>query len=565
MEKFPHSFEFSPINDIDVENAIQEIKSKNSIGIDSISTKMLKFLKPLIVKPLTLIINQSLRTGIFPENLKIAKIIPVYKKEDKTSFNNYRPISILPAISKVFETIMYKQLYSYLEKYKLLFDKQYGFRKGRSTELATVELVDGLLNDMENGDLPICFFIDLSKAFDTLNHTILIEKLQYYGIRNNTLELFRNYLSNRKQYVEYDGTKSDYLTLQTGVPQGSVLGPLLFLIYMNDIAVASKLFKFILFADDTTLKSTMNIMKDDKRSCRDISITINNELEKINLWLKANKLSLNIGKTKYMLFHKHNKIIPELKLKINNVILEKVNEFCFLGLNLDTNLTWNAHIRKISGKLNRSIGVLNKLKYTLPQKIKILIYNSFILSQINYCILAWGFKVDELSLHQKAAVRIISNSNFTAHSEPILKNLNLLKFPDIFNLHKIKFYYKYLKNDLPIYFLDFEFKENKNIHLHDTRNKSDHHTNKVKRVYADNCIRNNMSHFLNNLDISIKEKFHTHSLKSIKHYFRERTILGYNFVCTEKYCYSCYRIDIRNFQYPALLTIMHYIKLDLTY
>ena len=425
-----------------------------------------------------------------------------------------------------------------------------------------MELIDGLLSDMENGELPICFFIDLSKAFDTLNHSILINKLKYYGIKNDALKLFGSYLTNRKQYVEFDGTKSECQYIQTGVPQGSVLGPLLFLIYMNDISSASNIFKFILFADDTTLKTTLNILKEDKRSARNISDIVNYELEKINIWMKANKLSLNIEKTKCMLFHKHNKQLPNLEFKINTVSLEIVDEFCFLGLNLDKSLNWNAHIRELSGKLNRSIGVLNKLRYTLPQNIKILLYNSFILSRINYCILAWGFRIDDLSTHQKAAVRIITNSNYRAHSEPLLKDLNILKFKDIFNLNMIKFYYRYIKNDLPPYFLNFDFKENQEIHSHDTRTKDDFHTNKVKRVYADNCIRNHMLHFLNSLDPLIKEKNYTHSMKGVISYYKQKTILGYNFVCTEINCFCCFRIDLRNFQYPPLLNILTYVKAD---
>ena len=396
-----HSFKFRQTSAQEVDAIIRKIKPSHSSGIDGISSNLLKFLKPALVDPLTLIINQSIKKGIFPSKLKIAKVIPIYKKSDRDSFNNYRPISLLPSISKVFESVIYKQIYAHLEKFKILTEKQYGFRKKRSTELATLELIDNIIQDMEKGDLPICFFIDLSKAFDTLDHNILLKKLEHYGIKGNALKLFESYLTNRSQYVEYDGVKSDLLTILTGVPQGSVLGPLLFLLYMNDIMNASTIFKLILFADDTTIRTSLNTIKNGKRNCRNISEIVNYELDRLNIWMKANKLSINIEKTKYMLFYKHNKIIPDLTFKINNTTLEEVDEFCFLGLNIDCNLSWNAHIKKISSKLNRTKGVLNKLKYTLPQNVKILLYNAFVLSQINYCMLAWGYKIDDLTQHQK--------------------------------------------------------------------------------------------------------------------------------------------------------------------
>jgi hypothetical protein len=196
-------------------------------------------------------------TGIFPNKLKIAKVIPLYKKGDDSIFDIYRPISILPSISKVFERTMFNQLHEYFYKNKLYYSSQYGFREKHSTELAALELVDRITNEMDNNAIPINIYLDLSKAFDTLDHNILLNKLKYYGINGTSLELCKNYLINRKQYVIIDNIKSDEAFISTGVPQGSILGPLLFIIYMNDIIFASDIFKFIIYADDTTLFSTL--------------------------------------------------------------------------------------------------------------------------------------------------------------------------------------------------------------------------------------------------------------------------------------------------------------------
>ena len=192
--------------------------------------KLMKKLKTVLVNPITLIINQSLKNGIFPSKLKIANVNPIYKKDDETLFTNYRPISLLPVISKIFERIMYNQVFDFFTKNKLFYKSQYGFRKGHSTEFATLEIIDRITEKMDKNETPINIYLDLSKAFDTLDHEILLEKLNYYGIRDTSLKLFQSYLSERKQYVEFEGINSEMKEIKTGVPQGSILGPLLFII-----------------------------------------------------------------------------------------------------------------------------------------------------------------------------------------------------------------------------------------------------------------------------------------------------------------------------------------------
>ncbi len=206
-------------------------ESHNNIsGFDGISSKIIKMLKVSLAKPITLIINHMLNTGIFPAKLKIAKIIPIYKKDDETLFTNYRTISLLPTISKIFENVIFKQIYIFFEEKKMFYNGQYGFRMEHSTEYAALELIDRVKIEMDKQNTPINVFLDLSKAFDTINDIILLEKFKYYGIDGITLKLMESYMTNRTQYVEIDGVKSDLLNLSTGVTQGSILGPLLFII-----------------------------------------------------------------------------------------------------------------------------------------------------------------------------------------------------------------------------------------------------------------------------------------------------------------------------------------------
>ena len=235
----------------------------------------LKYLKETLLAPITLIIRQVIHTGIFPEQLKIAKVIPIYKKDDDTIFSNYRPISILPAISKIIEKVIYGQIYHYFSQNNLFSDSQYGFRHGHSTELAALEIVDRINTVLDNNETPLSIFLDLSKSFDTLNHSILLNKLKHYGITGLSLNLIQSYLSDRKQFVEFDSIKSNYAPISTGVPQGSILGPLLFIIYINDLPEASNIFKFIMYADDTTLFSPCKYFNSNTMENNDIGENIN--------------------------------------------------------------------------------------------------------------------------------------------------------------------------------------------------------------------------------------------------------------------------------------------------
>ena len=254
---------------------------------------------------------------------------------------------------------------------------------------------------MDNGEVPLGIFIDLSKAFDTLDHDILLRKLKYYGLTGISLKLFKSYLTNRKQFVNYNSVNSDLLTISTGVPQGSILGPLLFLIYMNDIHNATNLFHFILFADDTTLITKNGVNK---------SNIINAELAKLSLWFKVNKLSLNLSKSKFIVFRQPQKKITEPIIKIDDNIIDCVDNFNFLGLIINKHLNWKKHIEHISLKISRIIGVLTRLRHLVPLDVLHLLYNSLLLPHINYSLLAWGHQPSKITNLQKKCLRIITNS-----------------------------------------------------------------------------------------------------------------------------------------------------------
>jgi hypothetical protein len=267
----------------------------------------------IICQPLVNLINLSLATGIFPDKLKIAKVIPIYKMGDTDCFANYRPISLLPNFSKFFEKVMYNGLMELIEKHDILYSSQFGFREKHSTSLAITHLVNKITSAIDRKEITVGVFLDLAKALDTIDHDILLAKLDHYGMRGQALQWISSYFYCRKQYVQYKETFSSYHTIKCGVPQGSILGPLFFLLYINDISNASNLTESLIFADDTSVFYSHS-------DPNHLQYVMNNELHNFDLWLKSNKLSVNLKKNKYVIFKTSKK-------KINhNFLLHYENE-----------------------------------------------------------------------------------------------------------------------------------------------------------------------------------------------------------------------------------------------
>ena len=371
-----------PTDEREIRNIILNIRN-SAPGYDGISLKCIYPVIDTLVTPLTYITNLSLIEGIFPSELKIAQVLPLYKNNDPMLFNNYRPLSLLPFFSKLFKRLMYNRLIDFIEKHHLLYQFQFGFRKNHSTFMALVILLEKITEALDNSEFAICILIDFRKAFDTVEHDILLQKLYHYGIRGNALQWFNSYLSNRHQYVNYNNTSSDMKLITCGVPQGSILGPLLFLLYINDIASVSSILFSILFADDTTLFY-------GSKNLQELSEVVNNELSKMIEWLNASRLSLNIDQTNFMIFRPKGKKASCPTIHINGSSIQEVDDAKFLGIIIDNKLNWIEHIKCISRKIAKGTGIIIKARKSFESETLLNLYNALIFPYITYGIHVWG-------------------------------------------------------------------------------------------------------------------------------------------------------------------------------
>ena len=375
------------------------------------SVSVLKQIKNNLIIPLTRLFNFCISEGIYPvypDAFKVSRVIPVFKKGDPRDVNNYRPISV----SKIFELLLKDQLINYMEQHNLLNDFQYGFRRGRSTALAVMGLLEYVVGVFEEGMHVGATLCDLSKAFDCISHDVLLAKLVYYGLDNTSIALMRSYLDGRRQCTYFGRAFSEEGTIQHGVPQGSVLGPLLFIIYINDIGQCTDS-KLVLFADDTTC-----LCKDKKEA--DLKVSMERVVADLSRWFAANKLSLNINKTE--------KIIFSLR---DIVSLNETEKVRFLGLHMDPALIFDEHVNSVCSKLTKYIFLLKNLKRTVDKSVVLMVFHALIQSTCNYALLAWGHapRAQRVFGLQRRALRIVEGLSFRADVKPAFKNLKLLTLP----------------------------------------------------------------------------------------------------------------------------------------
>ena len=347
-------FTLHPVNESQVFRLLNNLSISKSTGCDKIPAKILKYSASVITPSLTNLFNSSIGMGIFPSEWKIARVVPLHKKGSRSVLDNYRPISILPVISKIFEKILYEQLYEYFTTNNLLSEQQFGFRRFHSTSTALLDCTDEWYVNMDRGLYNLAVFLDLKKAFDTVNHDILLAKLELYGIKNTPLMLFKSYLSDRSQKCQVNGELSTLKYLKYGVPQSSILGPLLFLIYINDLPNCLQHSTARMFADDTNITVS-------GKSIKEAEVAINADLNNIREWLLSNRLSLNLVKTEYLLIgsrHNINTLEEQPRVFIGDEPIKGVQVTKTLGVKIDQFLTWDSHIDQISKNISSGISAI---------------------------------------------------------------------------------------------------------------------------------------------------------------------------------------------------------------
>lgn len=455
------SIYLSEVTEIEVLDAIRDLKNNKLPGIDGIKSEIIKKIAPTILKPFTYIINRIINEGNCPTFFKIGIIKPLFKEGDKELISNYRPVTLISNFAKIFEKILKKRLTSFLSKYNILSEMQYGFREGRSTQDAICDLTCKIYDSLDKSEPTLAIFVDLAKAFDTVCHTKLLYKLKSVGIRGKAHKLLKSYLENRVNHVSIGDTISNAESIQYGVPQGTVLGPLLFSLYINDLLNLNSEGKIISFADDT-------VVLYKSHSWDSLRSLVQRDLTNIFQWFQNNTLTLNSNKTKYIAFSSYKVNTPsfnsiEITVNKNTIKLAEHDKVKYLGVIIDRHMRWDQHTTLIVKKIR---GVISKLKYLKEfldlSELKT-IYYALIQSHINYGILAWG-GVNNNYLHalnviQKWSLKIILNKNYTYPTDMLFKEAGVLDVRQLFGIAMCHQIFKN-KNLLPLH-----------VHEYDTRAK----------------------------------------------------------------------------------------------
>lgn len=421
----------------------------------------------------------SLSTGVVPDKLKLARVIALYKKGDDTLPSNYRPISLLSVLDKLLEKIVYRRLIEFLDMHKVIINNQFGFRKNHTTTMALLHAIETCYREIDKNNYVLGIFFDLQKAFDTVDHNILLDKLQNYGIRGLMHKWITSYLSHRKQFTVVNDCHSQTCELSCGIPQGSVLGPLLFILYVNDIQNAVPDAQLELFADDTNMfKVGSNLST--------LQTEANNDLSKLQEWFLANKLSINIDKTNYCIFapksERSSVNVASLNIVIGNQAIQRVETCKYLGVTLDDRLKWDSHINSIYNKIIKFTSLLYKIRPIVPLACLKKLYYALIYPHLLYGIEIYAntskTHLDKLCKLNNKLLRILLNKPLLTPVTDLYNEINHAPIPVLHQIRILIFIKKCIHHkDLTPELYQHYFNQNNTVHTYNTRRNLDLHTN----------------------------------------------------------------------------------------
>ena len=427
-------------NNDEVIKLCRDIEPLKSSGMDEISAKICKDAFLVLSDQLVHMFNASLHTGIYPDEWKVAKVIPLFKGGDREFVGNYRPVSLLPLPGKLLEKIVHNRISTFWTNSNFLSDHQGGFRKGFSTVSTIADLTDDIFDEINNGRTNLAAFVDLQKAFDTVNFDILLRKLNHAGIRNSLANWCKSYLNGRSQKTLVNGVVSGLLPITCGVPQGSVLGPLFFLVYINDLQNALVDCRVQLYADDSVIYQS-GVNGDEAKD------KLQTSLNEFCTWCKINKLTINTKKTKLMTFGSRSRVKKAMHVKVymNGDVLQKVPTFKYLGLILDSTLNYNHHISSVIRNVLHKLLLLSKLKKYLHNDVATSIYKSMLLPYLDYADVVFyksnSNDLDKLQRMQNRCLRICAGHDRRFSTDRVHKLTSTPFLKDRRYAHVLNFMY----------------------------------------------------------------------------------------------------------------------------
>ena len=543
------SFFMHPINELTMFNYILSTKPKLSLDDNDLNMRLLHDVATPITKPLCHIFNQSISLGVFPDNLKTSRCIPIFKSGSPFSLDNYRGVANINCFSKIFEKIFSERLTKFLEDNNFFSDAQFGFRKGISTSHALACIMNKITKHLNEDKFVMALLCDVKKCFDSVPREILFKKLENAGVRGLALSWIKSYFYNRTQRVFVNGVNSSSkCDLPYGVLQGSILGVIFFLIFINDLPRACQILLSYLFADDNTCLIAASTL-------HELLSIANVEVDLLLQWYNSNCLVIHPAKTKCFIFRPprtalalntdiHNRLYLPIFLNMNNplenniskiipinIITEKDPEETssrLLGVLIDEKLNFKDHFKYLHGKIARAVFSLRIMKHILDKRHLKLLYNSYLKSSLEYgCILfttATKTTIKPISILQKKAIRLICNVGYREHTAILFKNEKILRFEDIISYNICRFMFDYKSNNLPKIF-DATWQLNSDIHDHEVRNAHDFFINIVNKPYLNKFPLFQFPKVWNSLPVDLKQiisrrefakKLHIHFIDNIE-------------------------------------------------